>query len=94
MKFWIKLGLDYCLCLHSEENALLEAGRERATGTVLYCTTCPCSFCAKKIIQLGVKRVVYSLDYGMDQITQSLFKQAHIELVKFEMLTSLELNDT
>ena len=29
-----------CLCLHAEENALLEAGRERVgTDCVLYCNT-------------------------------------------------------
>lgn len=36
-------SLDTCLCLHAEENALLEAGRERAAaggeGSVLYCNT-------------------------------------------------------
>ena len=31
---------DECLCLHAEENALLEAGRERVgKGAVLYCNT-------------------------------------------------------
>lgn len=34
-------ALDECLCLHAEENALLECGREKggAEGTVLYCNT-------------------------------------------------------
>lgn len=33
-------ALDECLCLHAEENALLEAGRERmGDGAVLYCNT-------------------------------------------------------
>jgi dCMP deaminase len=34
-------ALNECLCLHAEENALLECGRERggAEGTVLYCNT-------------------------------------------------------
>jgi len=33
-------GLDTCLCLHAEENALLEAGRERVgVGATLYCDT-------------------------------------------------------
>lgn len=33
-------GLSTCLCLHAEENALLEAGRERIReGTILYCDT-------------------------------------------------------
>ncbi|KAK8089679.1 hypothetical protein PG997_004640 [Apiospora hydei] len=35
-------ALATCLCLHAEENALLEAGRERIRdGSVLYCNTCP-----------------------------------------------------
>lgn len=36
------VALDECLCLHAEENALLEAGRERAGnggGGVIYCNT-------------------------------------------------------
>jgi len=34
------IGLDTCLCLHAEENALLEAGRERVgVGATLYCDT-------------------------------------------------------
>jgi dCMP deaminase len=33
-------GLSTCLCLHAEENALLEAGRERIReGSILYCDT-------------------------------------------------------
>lgn len=33
-------GLSTCLCLHAEENALLEAGRERIReNTILYCDT-------------------------------------------------------
>jgi hypothetical protein len=33
-------NLDACLCLHAEENALLEAGRERIReGATLYCNT-------------------------------------------------------
>lgn len=34
------VGLDTCVCLHAEENALLEAGRERIReGSILYCDT-------------------------------------------------------
>lgn len=33
-------GLSMCLCIHAEENALLEAGRERIReGAILYCNT-------------------------------------------------------
>ena len=34
-------GGQSCLCIHAEENALLEAGRERVgDGATLYCDTC------------------------------------------------------
>src|SRR5690606_2655831 len=52
-------GLQTCLCLHAEENALLEAGRERVGNTaILYCDTCPCLTCAIKIVQVGIKEVI------------------------------------
>ncbi|MCJ1352382.1 MAG: Deoxycytidine monophosphate (dCMP) deaminase [Icmadophila ericetorum] len=38
-------GLSTCLCIHAEENALLEAGRERIReGSILYCDTYDSSF--------------------------------------------------
>ncbi|KAJ3099813.1 Deoxycytidine monophosphate (dCMP) deaminase [Phlyctochytrium planicorne] len=82
------VGLDECLCLHAEENALLEAGRERiAQGeTILYCNTCPCIGCAKKIVQAGVKKVVYALEYSMDDVTRRLFDEAGIEFVQHHEL--------
>ncbi|RCH77567.1 Deoxycytidine monophosphate (dCMP) deaminase, partial [Rhizopus stolonifer] len=49
-------GLDRCLCMHAEENALLEAGRSivvHDSSVVLYCNTCPCLGCAIKIVQQG-----------------------------------------
>lgn len=76
-------GLDRCLCMHAEENALLEAGRGSVVydnGVVLYCNTCPCLGCAIKIIQQGVKEVVYSRSYGMDLMTAKVFKEAGVKL--------------
>ncbi|CEH13338.1 dcmp deaminase [Ceraceosorus bombacis] len=73
--------LDECLCLHAEENALLECGRERggAEGTVLYCNTCPCLRCAVKIVQVGVKEVVYELAYSMDDRSREIFRNAGVK---------------
>ncbi|KAJ2084149.1 Deoxycytidine monophosphate (dCMP) deaminase [Coemansia sp. RSA 988] len=77
------VSLDHCLCIHAEENALLEAGRGRvcsADDVVLYCNTCPCLGCAKKIVQVGVKVVVYSKGYGMDDLTLKLFDEAKVKV--------------
>ncbi|KAG7099616.1 hypothetical protein E1B28_001444 [Marasmius oreades] len=77
-------GLD-CLCLHAEENALLEVGRERVgDGCVLYCNTCPCLKCTIKIIQTGVQSVVYNLTYKMDDASARLFQEAGVELRRFD----------
>jgi dCMP deaminase len=42
-------GLDTCYCIHAEENAVIEAGRQKAAGATIYVTTYPCLMCAKKI---------------------------------------------
>ena len=78
------VGLATCLCLHAEENALLEAGRERIReGAVLYCDTCPCLTCSVKIAQVGVKEVVYSQSYNMDDASRRVLKEAGVELRQF-----------
>ncbi|ETW75816.1 hypothetical protein HETIRDRAFT_330049 [Heterobasidion irregulare TC 32-1] len=70
-----------CLCLHAEENALLEAGRDRiGDGAVLYCNTCPCLTCTVKIVQTGVKEVVYSFSYKVDEASAKIFKEAGVQL--------------
>ena len=86
---WMDVALDYCLCLHAEENALLEAGRSRAQGSVLYSNTCPCLPCAKKIVQVGVTRVVYSQEYGMDDLSKELFQEAGVSFQQYTVLPSV-----
>jgi dCMP deaminase len=77
-------SLSTCLCLHAEENALLEAGRERIReGAVLYCDTCPCLTCSVKIAQVGVKEVVYSQTYNMDDASRRVLHEAGVELRQF-----------
>jgi dCMP deaminase len=78
------VGLGTCLCIHAEENALLEAGRERIReGAILYCDTCPCLTCSIKITQVGIREVVYSQGYSMDGETAAVFKEAGVRLRQF-----------
>ncbi|KAJ3325956.1 Deoxycytidine monophosphate (dCMP) deaminase [Boothiomyces sp. JEL0866] len=81
-------------------NSLLEAGRDRIANrnVTLYCTTCPCLGCAKKIIQVGISKVVYAHDYGMDELTAKLFQQAGIEIQQvppqsINFVSNLECDD-
>ncbi|KAI0304563.1 cytidine deaminase-like protein [Russula brevipes] len=73
-------GGGSCLCLHAEENALLEAGRERVSGATLYCNTCPCLTCTVKIVQTGVKEVVYNLSYKVDDASARIFEDAGVKI--------------
>ncbi|KAL0942284.1 DCMP deaminase [Colletotrichum truncatum] len=78
------VGLATCLCIHAEENALLEAGRERIReGAVLYCDTCPCLTCSIKICQVGIDEVVYAQGYSMDTETAAVFRQAGVKLRQY-----------
>ncbi|KAK9237276.1 cytidine deaminase-like protein [Lipomyces kononenkoae] len=77
-------NLGTCLCLHAEENALMEAGRERiADESVLYCNTCPCLTCSIKIVQMGLKEVVYSRSYSMDDKSFSVLREGGITLRQY-----------
>ncbi|SPO06637.1 probable dCMP deaminase [Cephalotrichum gorgonifer] len=77
-------SLATCLCIHAEENALLEAGRDRIRdGAVLYCDTCPCLTCSIKICQVGISEVVYSQGYSMDSETAAVFSEAGVKLRQF-----------
>lgn len=78
-------ALSTCLCLHAEENALLEAGRERIAGEtlILYCNTCPCLTCSIKIVQLGIRQVVYAQSYSMDEQSHRVMSSAGIVLRQY-----------
>lgn len=82
-------SLSTCLCLHAEENALLEAGRERIRdGSVLYCNTCPCLTCSIKIVQVGISEVVYNQGYSMDTDTAQIFRNAGVKLRQFSPVST------
>ncbi|SCU93037.1 LAFA_0F14356g1_1 [Lachancea sp. 'fantastica'] len=76
--------LSSCLCLHAEENALLEAGRDRVgLKAVLYCDTCPCLTCSVKIVQTGIREVVYSQSYRMDEASFKILQEGGVLVRQF-----------
>ncbi|MBI4143775.1 AAA family ATPase [Candidatus Woesearchaeota archaeon] len=80
----VKLG--ECLCLHGEENAIIEAGRDRAEASIIYTSFLPCLWCTKMIIQAGIKEVVYTEEYAMDDTSIALFSEAGVVLRKIKEL--------
>jgi len=71
--------------LHAEANAITKVARSgnSSEGATLYVTSSPCIECAKLIIQAGIKRVVFSEKYRVEDGI-NLLKRAHIEVVQVE----------
>ncbi len=82
--------LDRCRALHAEENAIVSlaknGGSSRLEECTLYTTTYPCRLCANKIVNLGLKRVVYLEPYP-DQEAKAILRDANVEDEFFEGIT-------
>lgn len=69
--------------LHAEINALLKLDYNNPKDKVMYLTLSPCEYCAKAIVNSGIKKVVYKKDYrNLDGI--SILKTAGIEVERLE----------
>ena len=68
--------------LHAEANAITKIARSSnsSCGATMYITASPCIECAKLIIQAGIKRVVYSEKYRLEDGI-NLLKRAGIETI-------------
>ncbi len=71
--------------LHAEANAITKVARSNnsSEGATLYVTSSPCLECSKLIIQAGIKRVVFTESYRLDDGI-NLLKRAHIDVVQIE----------
>jgi dCMP deaminase len=70
---------ESCICIHAEQNAIIQAAYLGVStkDATLYCTTNPCSSCAKMLINAGIKRVVCRMEHH-DQEGINLLKKAGI----------------
>lgn len=71
--------------LHAEANAITKVAKSgnSSAGATLYVTAAPCIECAKLIIQSGIKRVVYTDEYRLDDGI-NLLRRAGIEVEKVD----------
>lgn len=74
-------GATHWYVLHAEANAISKVARStnNAQDSTLYLTMSPCRDCCKMILQVGIKRVVYSSQYR-DNLGLDLLRTAGIEL--------------
>lgn len=75
-------GVTKPYVLHAEANAITKIAKSNnnSDGATLYVTASPCIECAKLIIQAGIKRVVYSKQYRLNDGIE-LLERANIEVV-------------
>lgn len=81
----------YQYIVHGEHNAVLNCARNGIStiGTTLYSQGIPCHDCAKTIIQAGVSKVVFHLNWPWDdpkweksfKVTKTMFCEAEVQLL-------------
>jgi dCMP deaminase len=73
---------ELCRGVHAEQNAIIQAALNGAIlrDAVLYCTTFPCSICAKIIINAEIKYIYVSDDYP-DMLAKEMFLEADTEII-------------
>ena len=74
---------ELCRGIHAEQNAIIQAARNGGCpieGATLYCTTFPCIICAKMIINVGIKQIVYASYYN-DQLSFAMLSKSKIKLL-------------
>lgn len=72
--------------LHAEANAITKLARcgNSSDGATMYVTDSPCIECSKLIIQAGIKRVVYSKKYRLED-GLNLLRKANIDIEFIEL---------
>lgn len=74
---------EICRALHAEQNVMLQLAITGLSGrdTTLYVTHFPCFTCAKLLVQLGVRKIIYAKGYP-DQFSADLLDEAGVEIVE------------
>jgi len=72
--------------LHAEANAITKVAKSgnSSNGATLYVTSSPCLECSKLIIQAGIKRVVFTESYRLEDGI-NLLKRANIEIEQVDI---------
>ncbi len=76
----------YPFVVHSELNAILNAGGKSLVGAKLYVSLFPCNECAKAIIQSGIREIIYISDKHADDLgtiaSKRLLKAAGVKCTR------------
>ena len=78
--------LHLAICTHAEANLIGLCARYgiSSDGCTLFCTSHPCSECAKLLVASGVVEVVYDEEYP-SETASLIFKNAGVKVRKFKV---------
>ncbi len=81
-----EIGKTFPYVLHAEANAITKVAKSNnsSEGATMYVTTSPCIECSKLIIQSGIKRLVFSENYRLNDGID-LLEKAGIEICLIEL---------
>lgn len=74
---------EICRGLHAEQNVIIQAAAQGISiaGAELYCTTHPCAVCSKMLINCGISKIFYEMEYP-DELAKDLLAQAGIAVLR------------
>jgi len=81
----IKSGekLDECICIHAEENGILYL-KNKTKEMTMYVSNRPCLTCLTKIVQIGIKRIIYMEEYPYDEKIYKMFEK-NVKIKKMKL---------
>lgn len=89
-------GLDskYLYVCHAEMNAILNTRNgSNLRGCTLYVTLFPCNECAKAIIQVGIKEIIFKSNKYKDKVeTQASLKMLQLAGIKVRQFVGRDIN--
>ena len=84
-KLNVQSGMRHELCrgIHAEQNAIIQAAYHGVSvkGASLYCTTQPCSICAKMLINAGITMIYYRSGYD-DELARDMLAEAGVPMIQ------------
>lgn len=82
-------NVTHAYVLHAEANAITKIARSgnSSDGATLYVTAAPCLECAKLIIQAGIRRVIYSEHYRLEDGVE-LLRRAGVDVQYIDIANS------
>jgi dCMP deaminase len=73
---------ELCRGIHAEQNAIIQAAFYGVSikDATLYCTTQPCSICAKMLINAGIRKIYYQTGYT-DAMATEMLAEAGVDVI-------------